>query len=224
MGNVTMCERCSERPVKALGMCQRCYDRARSPRIRPACERCGDRPRHRHGLCKRCDRLEDPEHAHAVDRRSNERRQPPRRRPPRMPSEPRPPVAAARTCVGCGREFEGRGRAKWCSDRCRKQTLYAGVCVDCGAPTNGYNGPDKAAKRCHRCAMRSQAENARWTRDAIVGAIREWAERFSRPPTATEWSTAANRSAAGSRCALPVHIRGPAEVRAVEHRDPRGRP
>jgi hypothetical protein len=174
MSDLAICEQCRERPVKARGLCQRCYDRARSPRIRPArpaCERCGDRPRHRKGLCKRCDRLENPERARAADRRSNARRA--RTRPPRMPGEPSFPVTT-RTCAGCGRELEGRGRAKWCSDRCRKRTLYAGVCVDCGAPTSGCNGPGKAPKRCQPCDARLVGDRAR----AAARPRRELVERL----------------------------------------------
>jgi DNA-directed RNA polymerase specialized sigma24 family protein len=57
------------------------------------------------------------------------------------------------TCEGCGKPIEQprRGQRKWCSDRCRKTALYAGRCVDCGAPTNGYDGPGTAAERCSAC-------------------------------------------------------------------------
>lgn len=60
-----------------------------------------------------------------------------------------------RACAGCGEPFLGRGRAKWCSERCRKRTCYGGVCVDCGAPTHGSNGDGpNAPVRCHACDMR----------------------------------------------------------------------
>jgi hypothetical protein len=56
------------------------------------------------------------------------------------------------TCDGCGEEFvysNRRGRnPRWCSNLCRKRTLYSGTCEVCGAPTNGSNGREKAPKRC----------------------------------------------------------------------------
>lgn len=60
-------------------------------------------------------------------------------------------------CEGCGAEIaqpQGSGRRrKWCSDPCRKATLYYGICLDCGGRTSGVaNGRDRAPKRCGSCA------------------------------------------------------------------------
>jgi hypothetical protein len=67
------------------------------------------------------------------------------------------------TCQGCGvalpaQQYVGRHR-KWCSERCRKATLYAGRCIDCGGPTNGSNGRGPHAPvRCGDCNTRRAAE------------------------------------------------------------------
>lgn len=76
-------------------------------------------------------------------------------------------------CRGCGatlppKTHQGRDRI-WCSDRCRKQTLYGGTCIDCGAPTNGSDGRGaNASKRCNRCssARNRGLANAQRERDA----------------------------------------------------------
>lgn len=88
------------------------------------------------------------------------------------------------TCEGCGVEIpqrRGRGRSrKWCTDKCRKVTLYAGTCIDCGRQTNGYNGPGTASDHCMDCI--------RWPDEAILDAIRRWAETHGGiPPTCTDW-------------------------------------
>ena len=62
-------------------------------------------------------------------------------------------------CVGCGAEVEvsihGR-RRKWCTEHCRKQTLYASPCIDCGAPTwHGCAGRANQG-RCVQCANKEQ--------------------------------------------------------------------
>jgi hypothetical protein len=56
-----------------------------------------------------------------------------------------------RICQGCGRELTGAAR-KWCSQRCRRDTCYGGVCTECGARTSGARGPGHAASRCFPCA------------------------------------------------------------------------
>lgn len=57
------------------------------------------------------------------------------------------------TCQGCGEEFvqANRGRPrKWCSERCRKTTLYGFTCRDCGKRIySGYPDPDHG--RCGEC-------------------------------------------------------------------------
>lgn len=82
-------------------------------------------------------------------------------------------------CHGCGagipRRVKGGVQRKWCSERCRK-AQYAGVCVDCGAPTSGSNGRGPAApQRCASCQFAYQHDGAHWTPERIVAAIQRWA-------------------------------------------------
>jgi hypothetical protein len=44
----------------------------------------------------------------------------------------------------------GNGNAKWCSERCRKNTLYGGKCEDCSVPTSGGSGHGPA-RWCQHC-------------------------------------------------------------------------
>lgn len=98
-------------------------------------------------------------------------------------------------CKGCGTELPPKtkpGRARvWCTDRCRKQTLYSRPCVDCGKPLNGSDGtgPD-APERCVSCAAKvSGAARKVWTREACVMAMQEWAaEHNGVYPTTLMWS------------------------------------
>lgn len=71
-------------------------------------------------------------------------------------------MSVATHCHGCGTELPPVSRAvhnrKWCSERCRKQTLYGGTCIDCGAPTGGSDGRSpNASKRCVPCGSRYAA-------------------------------------------------------------------
>lgn len=79
------------------------------------------------------------------------------------------------TCHGCGvpiTQPEGRGRPrKWCSEKCRKDTCYAGVCIDCGGPTNGLkSGYSRESVRCDHCfKTRNLARTER-----ILAAWNQW--------------------------------------------------
>lgn len=94
-------------------------------------------------------------------------------------------------CQGCGTTLppsKGPVPRKWCSDRCRKQTLYGGTCVDCGATTNGSDGR-KPEPRCGTCSARRVGHaNKVWTRDGILAAIRAWADEYGEPPAQTDWN------------------------------------
>jgi hypothetical protein len=71
-------------------------------------------------------------------------------------------------------------------DRARKDS-YGGICEQCGRPTSGADGPAQVARFCNHCAP---GHNFRiWTKDSVVEAIQEWARRYGRPPTSTEWIT-----------------------------------
>jgi|GEM_PF-824212 len=94
-------------------------------------------------------------------------------------------MASERVCPGCGTDLRGtHGRRKWCSEKCRRETSYGGTCEDCGAPTNGNDGPGTAAKRCAECAPRA---NRIWSRERIVAKIQEWSRRYGAPPTSRDW-------------------------------------
>lgn len=81
---------------------------------------------------------------------------------------------------------QSRGRPKrWCSDRCRK-TQYAGICVDCGGPTDGASRGG-VAKRCRSCRHDYERTAAIWTHATVVAAIRRWHTETGYTPSAREW-------------------------------------
>lgn len=97
-------------------------------------------------------------------------------------------------CRGCGAELPpnkapGRERV-WCSNRCRKTTLYGGTCIECGAPTAGSSGGlSKTPERCVPCANARNIEARRlWDRDSVLDAIRRWADQHGQPPAAMDWN------------------------------------
>jgi Homing endonuclease associated repeat len=71
--------------------------------------------------------------------------------------------------------------------RARKRA-YDGVCVGCGGRTvsDGSTRPE----RCRKCRKAFNEENARWLPDVIVEAIRAWAAKHGRQPSATDWKHA----------------------------------
>jgi hypothetical protein len=86
-----------------------------------------------------------------------------------------------RSCPGCGVDLTGtHGKRRWCSQRCRQQTLYATPCIDCGE--RRYAG--REAPRCRSC------EDARSHTDAeryYIEAMRDWHERYGEVPAARDW-------------------------------------
>lgn len=70
-----------------------------------------------------------------------------------------------------------------------RKARYAGVCRDCGNPTDGTPGVGKAAERCAECSILFQRRSARWTPTSVVAAMMRWEELFGRPPRASEWRT-----------------------------------
>lgn len=97
-------------------------------------------------------------------------------------------AATQRTCSGCGADLTGtHGKRKWCSERCRRNTMYAGTCEGCGAPTNGSNGRSKAPTHCRDCAPEA---NRIWTEETILAAMHEWYRLFGRPPSMLDWNLA----------------------------------
>lgn len=101
-------------------------------------------------------------------------------------------TATASTCAGCPAPIvqppRGGRRRKWCSDRCRKRTLYSGECVDCGKPTSG-DRPDGISVRCLRCHnVKNGISRKVWTREAIIAAIQLWARKYGDPPSLADWN------------------------------------
>jgi hypothetical protein len=109
-------------------------------------------------------------------------------------------VQAVNKCFGCSVKIPpsrgGRAR-KWCSERCRKLTLYSRRCVDCDAVCNTDGRVTRAAERCRTCAERLTHETRTWTPEAIVAAIQSWADEHGGvPPTASEWRYGADHDPA----------------------------
>ena len=71
--------------------------------------------------------------------------------------------------------------------RAERRKRYSGVCVDCGATTNGSNGPGKAPERCFSCHMALRTAAKKWTETTIIASIRAWVARYGAPPTSKEW-------------------------------------
>ena len=76
-------------------------------------------------------------------------------------------------------------------DKLRKRA-YGRPCIDCGEQTSGSDGHRNAPLRCDSCHRRHIHESAFWSRDRIIEAIQEWADRFGTPPTAPKWNVAAS--------------------------------
>lgn len=90
---------------------------------------------------------------------------------------------------GCGttlapNKAPGRAR-KWCSERCRRRTLYGGRCEDCGATTCNGGAPPQP-RRCLACASARKHAERHWTPEAIREALRAWAAEHGRTPTVPE--------------------------------------
>jgi hypothetical protein len=100
-------------------------------------------------------------------------------------------------CVGCDTPLPleprrpGR-RRKWCSDRCRKGQ-YAGECVDCGAPTNGHDGPGKASTRCAPCRHAKETAEAVWTRERMIAEGHRFHALTGRWPVTGDFNRYQNR-------------------------------
>lgn len=121
-----------------------------------------------------------------------------------------PVVQGKRQCAApdCTVEFEltsHRRHRKWCTERCRKRTLYGGICIDCGNPCDGASRRKKSV-RCKRCAPAAQEK--KWSLDECQQAVVAWTEQHGRPPAAEDtkheptlptWNVAAIREAGGWR-------------------------
>lgn len=89
------------------------------------------------------------------------------------------------TCQGCDTPIDQptRGRRKWCSDKCRKITLYSRSCIDCGAVCNTDGRVTSPSLRCaacdaeyrHRPEVRLSRGNKgalTWSKADIIAALR----------------------------------------------------
>jgi hypothetical protein len=74
-----------------------------------------------------------------------------------------------------------------------RRESYSQPCQDCGKPTDGSGGFKEQRTRCRGCQAQFQHDNAYWTRDRVLEAVREFARRYGRPPTAYEWNPAQAR-------------------------------
>ena len=63
---------------------------------------------------------------------------------------------------------------------------YQGVCRGCGAPTAARGGKGDAYEYCKGCHP-GAIEPTR-TRECVRGSMREWRQRYGRPPSSTDWS------------------------------------
>lgn len=99
------------------------------------------------------------------------------------------------TCPTCGNTVHPRNsyaarRQKFCSERCRK-AQYSRPCADCGKPLHGASGRGpNAPTRCLPC---TNAHNAKFGREGHIAAIQRFAERYGKPPSATDFQPALAR-------------------------------
>jgi hypothetical protein len=78
---------------------------------------------------------------------------------------------------------------------------YQGVCRGCGAYTQPRNGKGDAYAYCKAC--HPGAIEARWTREGVLAAMREWHARYGCLPTSYDWSrTRARRRGREARARL----------------------
>lgn len=60
-----------------------------------------------------------------------------------------------------------------------RRVRYAGTCERCGNPTDGSGGFGSAPTVCMDCL--------RWTDEAIIEAMQNWAKDHGKPPTCADW-------------------------------------
>jgi hypothetical protein len=63
-----------------------------------------------------------------------------------------------------------------------RKARYRGTCERCGTRTDGSCGPGKAPTVCGACFTAEQHATRQWTREAVVEAIRDWAQRHGQQP------------------------------------------
>jgi hypothetical protein len=113
---------------------------------------------------------------------------------------------------GCPNELapdkaSGR-RRQWCSDRCRKQASYGGVCDTCGGPTR-YSGKTRPSPTCAACAQRAVCDAAIRKRDHLIVEAFRWKRLVGRFPTSTDWGRAYRDPALVAASAAFMDAAGP---------------
>jgi AcrR family transcriptional regulator len=76
---------------------------------------------------------------------------------------------------------------------------YQGVCRGCGAYTQPRNGKGDAYAYCKAC--HPGAIERRWTRERLLGAMRDWRERYGWLPSSYDWSRTHARRRGGEALA-----------------------
>lgn len=107
-------------------------------------------------------------------------------------------------CAGCGATLQpnrapGRPR-KWCSERCRRRTLYTGICKSCGAET--YDGSASPSDECAACMRQRQHDERYWTRERIIDSIHRWIAAYGFQPTAGDWNVGLCKRASDAEARL----------------------
>ena len=70
-----------------------------------------------------------------------------------------------------------------------RRRRYSGACVDCGAATDGSDGPGKGKERCSDCSPAAHGVARKvWTVEAVIDAIQDWAEEYGEPPRQIDWN------------------------------------
>lgn len=74
-----------------------------------------------------------------------------------------------------------------------RKARYAGVCANCGGPTQGSDGRGpKASRRCQACEWANPSTKV-WTEETVIAAIRRWEDLYGEPPGAHDWNIAISR-------------------------------
>ncbi len=95
---------------------------------------------------------------------------------------------AARFGIGSGFVYDVLADPEGSQAKARK-LRYRGTCIDCGGPTDGGEGREKAPERCQPCRNIYQMTVLKyWTRERVIEAIQRFAREHGRPPHATDWN------------------------------------
>lgn len=118
-----------------------------------------------------------------------------------------------RVCAGCGQAFMGKGRAKWCSERCRRRR-YHGTCEVCGAETTGrVSRPTRFCVK-HGREHSAQSIHARWMEyRRMIEAM--WADGLTRREIEAQVGSTLNIATLRARGYDLPHRRTPEQVARI---------